>query len=234
MKLVRHVIVELIASSIAGVILWLIGSVDLSLANIDASKLKIPLKPTALVSQQSQSNENHVLITFNPEVHSEQKPRLTLKFNIDNTNSPLSDYDFNILVLQKLRDSWIKCGVRIEPYDKPNDSKFRMYWQPLGKEVNALFQVTGVKSRKQKYVFESYQIKLNSTNPLGADYFHIINRKFGQILGIPLNDRPDSVMFKISDLKLIPDQPSDKDIEECKYVLDQMDLVRTQRNIDNI
>lgn len=177
-----------------------------------------------------------------PTLQSSQptQPMFILKYKYDASGSPVPLAAFSE-VMNSVKDSWIKCGVEIEPYpvssiytengnNNSNSDRFKIYWVDstdfTGLTVAASSITNGVAT------ISSYNIELsrkfyNLDNLRGT-----IIHEFGHVIGLPHSNDKKSIMYPTSNADSPILQPSDDDIANCKAVLKQLDIKSSQEIIN--
>lgn len=213
-----------------------------SLSNKNESKI--------LTNEQESNSESNILL---------QKPLITLYYHYDNTGSPISDkIMFNML--SQISNSWLKCGVKLQMYpndnnkainkgfnitslyaggssDKNDDNinNFYIVWVKSNEFSGEAF-VVGTScencSKKDTAIY-SYNIKLEK-NYINLNVLkHVLIHEFGHAIGLPHSNNSTDIMYPTVNNTGEPLEPSDNDILNCKNVLSQLDLIKSQENINN-
>lgn len=185
---------------------------------------------------------------------------LTLYFHYDNTNSPVSDQKM-FQIFKNIQDTWLGCGVKIKIYPQDGESSvkgafkinslyvdnsesnidnddnlnnFYMAWVS-NNEFNGEAQTSGLKADSSSTsIIQSYNIRLSK------EYFNlsvlqtVIIHEFGHAIGLPHSQDRNDIMFPTVDIpNPFAKQPSKNDINNCKTVLSQIDINKSQQKINN-
>lgn len=188
----------------------------------------------------------------------QEKPLITLYYHYDNTGSPINDKTmFNLL--SQISNSWLKCGVKLKMFPNDNNKSINNGFivtslyagGAIASDDNINnFYIVWVKNNefsgetfiKGSYCddcsnkdteISSYNIKLEKNYSNLKELKHVLIHEFGHAIGLPHSSKPTDIMFPTVDKSGLPQEPSDNDILNCKKVLLQLDLNKSQNNIDN-
>lgn len=208
---------------------------------------------------ESKIVESNIIESKNVNKIESQLPiLLTLYYHYDNTGSPLSD-SVVLPLLQSIQNSWLKCGVQIKMYEsdnfKPQNNGINVRSIYAGESVNEIeknFYIVWVKTNefngqagvvgeqckdclenKDDLAISSYNIKLTKEYLNLNVLKHVLIHEFGHAIGLPHSNDKTDIMYPTLDKTGYPLLPSDNDIKNCQNVLSQVNLIRSQNNINS-